>query len=79
MKWRTMLLNRVWICGLLIVAAIALRIVDIVMKMMRKKMMIRKPTMQVEQMEKANVRHGYSTRRSAEMIEQEQEDERKPK
>ena len=39
--------------------------------------MIRKPTMQVEHMEQANVRHGYSTRRPAEMIEQEQEDEDK--
>ena len=40
-----------------------------------------KPTMQVEQMEQANVRPGASARRPAEMIEQEQEDEtkRRPK
>lgn len=43
--------------------------------------MIRKPTMQAEQMEQANVRPGYNARRPAEVIEQEQVDEtkRRPK
>jgi len=38
---------------------------------------IRKPTQQLEQMEQANVRPGWSARRPTEVIEAEMEDEKK--
>jgi len=39
--------------------------------------MIRKPEMQIEHMEQANVRQGYSARRPTEIIETEHADEKK--
>ncbi len=39
--------------------------------------MIRKPEMQIEHMEKANVRPGYSARRPTEQIEAEIQDEKR--
>lgn len=39
--------------------------------------MIRRPEQQIEQMERANVRVGYSARRPTEIIEQEYADEKR--
>ena len=49
--------------------------VNVLMIFERK--IMRKPTMQIEQMEQANVRPGYNARRPAEMLEMEERDERK--